>query len=246
MPKNPVTDPITDQEITFARLVLAGTMNDRQAAEAAGLNPNTAAYTKAKPQVRAWMAEHRAASNETLRGQEAEAFRTLQARREQILARLWHLANLDPEATRGSIAGQIKAMSMIVAIEGLIPNRRGTAASAQTASPAHTPPTYVAEPLRPQRDAERTQRDAERTQQSETIPSAEAPATPSHRPEPPPQPTAAADLRPHHGIHNPIPSPTQTNRVPDAMGHVYDAHVEPVGALQLPALSRNGSNTRVR
>ncbi len=36
MPKNSVTDPITDQEITFAHLLLSGTMNDREAAEAAG------------------------------------------------------------------------------------------------------------------------------------------------------------------------------------------------------------------
>ena len=40
MPKNPVTDPITDQEIAFARLILSGTMNDRCAAETAGLNPS--------------------------------------------------------------------------------------------------------------------------------------------------------------------------------------------------------------
>ena len=49
MPKSQVSDLITDQEITFADLVLSGTMTDRQAAEAAGLNPDTAAYTKAKP-----------------------------------------------------------------------------------------------------------------------------------------------------------------------------------------------------
>ncbi len=35
MPKNKVSDPITDQEIAFARLVLSGGMTDRQAAEAA-------------------------------------------------------------------------------------------------------------------------------------------------------------------------------------------------------------------
>ena len=52
MPKNTVTDPITDQEIAFAHLVLSGTMTDRCAAEAVGLNPETAAYTKAKPRVR--------------------------------------------------------------------------------------------------------------------------------------------------------------------------------------------------
>ncbi len=61
MPKNTVSDPITDQEMAFAHLVLSGTMNDRRAAEAVGLNPETAAYTKAKPRVRAYMIEHRAA-----------------------------------------------------------------------------------------------------------------------------------------------------------------------------------------
>jgi hypothetical protein len=204
MPRNPVTDPITDQEITFARLVLAGNMNDRQAAEAAGLNPNTAAYTKSKPQVRAWMAEHRAAVNDTLRAQEAQGIRTLQAHREQILARLWQLANLDPEATRGSIAGQIKAMSMIVAIEGLIPDRRQTAAPAQAASPAATPHIYVAEPLRQQREAEpREQDEASYPGQTETAPPPTAPV---------------ADPPTHPGIYHPYISPMNMNWVPDATG----------------------------
>jgi hypothetical protein len=44
--------------------------------------------------------------------------------REQVLTRLWEIANLSPEQTRGSITGQIKALSMIVAIEGLIPDPR--------------------------------------------------------------------------------------------------------------------------
>ena len=51
MPKNQVSDLITDQEIAFALLILRGTMTDRQAAEAVDLNPDTAAYTKAKPGV---------------------------------------------------------------------------------------------------------------------------------------------------------------------------------------------------
>ena len=49
MPKNKISDPITDQEIAFARLILSGAMTDRQAAEAVGLNPDSAAYTKSKP-----------------------------------------------------------------------------------------------------------------------------------------------------------------------------------------------------
>src|SRR5882724_8047876 len=136
MPKNTacpgaprLTDPITDQEIAFARLILSGTMNDRRAAEAVGLNPETAAYTKAKPRVRAYMIEHRAAVNQKLVDQEAdlsrravEGLRKLNLGRDQILTRLWELATLSHEATRGTIAGQIKALSMIVAIEGLIPS----------------------------------------------------------------------------------------------------------------------------
>ena len=70
MPKNKVNDPITDQEIAFARLVLSGAMTDRQAAEAVGLNPDSAAYTKSKPRVRAFMLEHRAAVQQQLVQQE--------------------------------------------------------------------------------------------------------------------------------------------------------------------------------
>ena len=72
MPKNKVSDLITDQEMAFAHLIMSGTMTDRAAAEAVGLNPDTAAYTKAKPRVRAYMTEHRAAVSEKLVDQEAK------------------------------------------------------------------------------------------------------------------------------------------------------------------------------
>ena len=130
MPKNKVSDPITDQEIAFARLVLSGAMTDRQAAEAVGLNPDSAAYTKAKPRVHAFMLEHRAAVRQQLVQQEADLSRRavdgqrrLNLDREQVLARLWEIANLSPEMTRGSITGQVKALSMIVAMQNLIPDR---------------------------------------------------------------------------------------------------------------------------
>jgi hypothetical protein len=73
MPKNTVSDPITDQEMAFAHLILSGTMNDR-----------------------------RAAVRERLVDQEAEGLRQLNLGRDQILVRLWELANLSPEATRGA------------------------------------------------------------------------------------------------------------------------------------------------
>jgi hypothetical protein len=146
MPKNPVIDPITDQEIAFAHLLLSGTMNDRSAAEAAGLNPATAAYTKAKPRVRAYMAEHRAAVKQKLVDQQAEELIQFSIGRERILTRLWELATLSPEVTRGSVTAQIKAMSMIVAIEGIIPDRRLARAYAQTASAPAQPFVHVGKP----------------------------------------------------------------------------------------------------
>jgi hypothetical protein len=134
MPKNNVTDLITDQEIAFALLVLSGTMTDRQAAEAVGLNPDTAAYTKSKPRVRAFMLEHRARMQQQLVEQEAERLRRQNQRREQVLDRLWELAGMSSEMTRGSITGQVKAMAMIVAIEGLIPDRRAGSAGMKSAT----------------------------------------------------------------------------------------------------------------
>jgi hypothetical protein len=136
MPKSKVSALITDREMTYVHLVLSGTMTDRQAAEAAGLNPDTAAYTKAKPRVRAYMLEHRAAMHDRLLQQESEEQRRLNLGRERVLARLWEIADLDPDMTRNSMSAQMRALSMIVAIEGLIPDRNTNrrAGSAQNKS----------------------------------------------------------------------------------------------------------------
>jgi hypothetical protein len=139
MPKNDVNDLITDQEITFARHVLFGKMTDRQAAEAAGLNPDTAAYTKSKPRVRDWMLKHRAAVEQKLLEQDTQELRRFNVSRDQALARLWEVANMDPERTRSSMSAQVKAISMIVAIEALIPDRRGIAAHNKPAPPPAEP-----------------------------------------------------------------------------------------------------------
>jgi hypothetical protein len=121
MPKNKVKDLITDQEMVFAHLVLSGNMTDRQAAEVAGLNPESAAYIKAKPRVRAYMAEHRAALHEKLVAEESEGLRKLNVGRDKLLAHLWHLATLSPEVTRGNINGQLKATAMFASFGGLFP-----------------------------------------------------------------------------------------------------------------------------
>ena len=125
MPKNQVSDLITDQEIAFARLILSGTMTDRAAAQAVGLNPDTAAYTKSKPRVRAYMIEHRAAVQQQFVEQETEGLRRQNQWREQVLDRLWEIANLPAEMTRGSITGQVKALSSIVLLDYKSPEMDG-------------------------------------------------------------------------------------------------------------------------
>ena len=200
MPKNQVTDPITDQEMTFAHLVLAGTMTDRNAAEAAGLNPDTAAYTKAKLRVRAYMLEHRAAVQERLVEQEAEGLRRLNIGREQVLVRLWEIANLSPEMTRGSVTAQVKALTMIVAIEGLIPsktNDRRAISSGQNSAPRPKADIYPSAWPREQQEKTTVPQPSPDVVRDEEEPGApdSAPGTPAEAP-------------PLPGItHSPIPNP---------------------------------------
>ena len=237
MPKNTVSDPITDQEIAFARLILSGTMNDRRAAEAVGLNPETAAYTKAKPRVRAYMSEHRAAVRERLVDQEAEGLRKLNIGRDQILTRLWELATLSHEATRGSIAGQIKALSMIVAIEGLIPDRRFSPPATQPVAPPINADIYTAEWLRKQQHQSGVEDPGDPVAAQKTQPAAlQVPD-----PEPPaePAPKTANDSsssnpdRNQTSPLNPFIKPEALNRVPAATGLVFDAVLDRANPIRL-------------
>ena len=170
MPKSKVNDPLTDQEIAFAHLVLSGAMTDRQAAEAVRLNPDSAAYTKAKPRVRDYMLEHRAAVQQQLVQQEADLSRLprlavgravdglhrLNPDREQVLNRLWELAKLSPEMTRNSMTGQVKALSMIIAMQDFIPDRRAVSAEKKSAPPPVNAQIYQSAWLRKQQAATTT------------------------------------------------------------------------------------------
>jgi hypothetical protein len=241
MPKNTVSDPITDQEMAFAHLVLSGTMNDRRAAEAVGLNPDSAAYTKAKPRVRAYMIEHRAAVRERLVDQEAEGLRQLNLGRDQILARLWELANLSHEVTRGTIAGQIKALSMIVAIEGLIPDRRLSPSATQPAAPPVQAQIYRSEWLREQQHQPVGEEPGDPLAGAKTPPA--APQVPHPEPAPQPKPEPAPELandmsspnldRPQPSLANPFINPERLNRVPDATGCVFDAVLDKASSVRL-------------
>jgi hypothetical protein len=238
MPKNKVTDPITDQEMAFAHLILSGTMNDRRAAEAVGLNPETAAYTKAKPRVQAYMIEHRAAVKERLVDQEAdlsrravEGLRKLNLGRDQILARLWELATLSHEATRGIIAGQIKALSMIVAIEGLIPDRRFSPPATQPAAPPVEADIYNAEWLRKQQHEPACEEPGDPVAATKTQPAA------PHVPEPVPK-TANESSSPNldqnqTSLANPFINPVRLNRVPAATDFAFDAILDKANSVRL-------------
>jgi hypothetical protein len=238
MPKNKVTDPITDQEIAFAHLIMSGAMNDRRAAEAVGLNPETAAYTKAKPRVRAYMIEHRAAVKEKLVDQEAEGLRKLNLGRDQILARLWELATLSHEATRGIIAGQIKALSMIVAIEGLIPDRRFSPPATQPVAPPVKADIYTAEWLRKQQHQSGVEDPGDPVAATKTEPA--APQVPNE-----PAPKTANDSsfpnldRNQTSPLNPFIKPEALNRVPAATGLTFDAVLDRANPIRV-SFSPNG------
>ncbi len=236
MPKNTVNDPITDQEMAYALLILSGRMTDRQAAEAVGFNPDTAAYTKAKPRVRAFMAEHSAAVKEKLVDQEVEGLRKLNIRRDQVLDRLWELATLSHDVTRGIIAGQIKALSMIVAIEGLIPDRRLSSSGKQPTTPLVEVDIYQPPWLRER------QRQAAGEEPGDAV----AAADPSLAPEPandaPPEPNSDPN---QPSLPDPI-IPPPMNRVPLAEDRGFHALLDPTSSSRQPFSINRGPFRRRR
>jgi hypothetical protein len=254
MPKDTVSDPITDQEMAFAHLVLSGTMNDRRAAEAVGLNPDTAAYTKAKPRVRDYMTEHRAAAvSERLVDQEAEGLRQLNFGRDQILTRLWELATLPSEATRGSIAGQIKALSMIVAIEGLIAGRHSPPQNQPAASPVKAQ-IYSPECRCGQKhQAQSPQPDDEPGDAAAAV-EAQPGAPQAPEPQAPPQPAPMlANYAPSPNLDRNRLCLTATrilqealNRVPLANAGIFDAALDTTSPFRLPSYPQIDPPARCR
>jgi hypothetical protein len=112
MPKKPVTSPITDPEIAFAHLILAGTMTDKAAAQMVGIDPNRAAYVKAKPKVQQYMNEHRALVRECLVQHEVEALAKFNISSERILAKWWEFACIDP-ALGYNTSSQSRALELL-------------------------------------------------------------------------------------------------------------------------------------
>jgi hypothetical protein len=229
MPKEKVNDLITDQEIAFARLILAGEMSDQQAAEAAGLNPSTAAYTKAKPRVQEWMQQYRAAMDALILEQEAEILRRRSATRERVLNRLWSVADLAPEQTRNNMASQMKALAMIVAIEELIPDRRSAPAQ-KSSAPVASANIYKAAWLRQQDTGaspgsapEPSHAPATEEDQQESAPAAleTAPRAPIPSQQPGPDSAPGDPIVPHPLTFAEMNSSPYTSFVPDTRGSFH-------------------------
>lgn len=125
MPKGPVETPITNQEMAFAHLVLAGTMTDREAAERAGMDPGRAAYVKGKPRVKEYMERHRASVTAGLVQHEVEALAEFNISREQVMARYVELARLSPAETNGNISGPVKALDSLREMAGWVGPKAG-------------------------------------------------------------------------------------------------------------------------
>jgi len=225
MSKNDVTDLITDLEMQFARLILSGTMTDRAAAEAVGLEPESAACIKSMPHVRDYMLEHRAAVEQKLIEQDAGGLRRRNQSRDQVLERLWEIARLDTEKTRNSASAQVKALSMIVAIEGLIPNRhadrRAVAAQNQPAPPPVHPPFYVSKWARTQQNGENAdpqphpaQEDTQPEAASEPQPASGGKDAPVSAPTPDPTPRPERSEVEGPAVPSPLNPPQTTSSAP--------------------------------
>jgi hypothetical protein len=118
MPKGKVDDPITDQEIAFAHLILAGKLTDREAAEAVGISPGQANYVKVKPRVKEYMTSHRASVRAGLVQHEVDALAEFNIGREQILAKWWEFASIDPAKTGYNTSSQSKALDYLWNVMG--------------------------------------------------------------------------------------------------------------------------------
>jgi hypothetical protein len=173
-------------------------------------------------------------------GRAVEGLRQLNLGRDQILTGLWELANLSHEVTRGTIAGQIKALSMIVAIEGLIPDRRSSPSGTQPAPPPVKAQIYESEWLRKQQHRAAPEEPGDPVTAAELQPAAPEVPHPEPAPDPTPEPapkpandTSAPNLDPPQpSLANPFINPVSQNWVPEATGFAFNAFLDKASSLR--------------
>ena len=115
--------------------------------------------------------------------QDSEELHRFNLSRGRVLARLWEIADLAPEQTRNGMSAQVKALSMIIAIEGLIPDRRSVAAQSKPAPPPVNPPFYVSKWMRTKQEGESVDPEPPPTQEEAAPEPQSAPEGPMTRPQ---------------------------------------------------------------
>jgi hypothetical protein len=155
--------------------------------------------------------------------------------RDQVLARLWEIAHLGPEVTRGSITGQVKALSMIIAIEGLIPDRRAASTRNKPAPPPVDAQIYPAAWLRKQQPGQSVD------------PQPPPPPAQEEAASQPPSPPSWADGAPP--VSGPTPGPTPEPTLDVSEPTVFAAPVSPSqkasSAPRVPMADYVAPDTRV-
>jgi hypothetical protein len=124
----------------------------------------------------------------------------------------------------------------IVAIEGLIPDRRLSASATPPAAPPVKPQIYEAEWLRKQQHQAAGEESGDALATAETQPAAPRVHVPEPTPEPAPKPpneTSFPNLGNQPSPVNPFINPGSPNWVPDATGHVFDAVLDRGNSLRL-------------
>jgi hypothetical protein len=126
---------------------------------------------------------------------------------------------------------------MIVAIEGLIPDRRLSPSGTQPAAPPIEAEIYESEWRRKQQHQPADEEPTDLVAAAETRPA--APQVPEPEPTPEPAPNLANDKsfpnldRNQPSVANPFINPERLNRVPDATDCVFDAVLDRGNSLRL-------------
>jgi hypothetical protein len=146
--------------------------------------------------------------------------------RDQILNRLWELATLSHEATRGSITGQMKAIAMIVAIEGLIP----PATMNKGRLPLTQPP--VPPDWRPPQQSQ-----AEGTKPGDLVAATKvlaAAGSPKVATKPANRPSSPNLDRNYSNVINPFIQPQKPSWIPGDPDSIFNAALEAMNSPRLP------------
>jgi hypothetical protein len=164
-------------------------MTDREAAERVGIDPGRAAYIKAKPRVKAYMEEYRAAVRAGMVQREVDVLSEFNISREEIIAQYWGFTRLDPKTTNGNIAGQVRALDSLRDMLGFGSPQPGQKSDAEGEA-ASKPQVYVVKWLREARNQDPRDPDEEGGDGSRE-PSTPREAVMGHPNSPAPRPTVA-------------------------------------------------------